>query len=175
VIDNYDGVVEAVGFRTTRIRTLTGHLVTIPNEKVVNSGLENIGKRPHIRWLTNITITYDTPPDRVEKAVSIISKILDNHEGMHPDFPPRVYFNGFNDWSLNIMVITWYHPANYWDMQEWLQRTCLEILRRFNDEGIDFAFPSRTLYLANDDKRQVKLKMLKGETVTYIPEGESHE
>ncbi len=175
MIDNYDGVVEDVGFRSTRIRTLTGHLVTIPNEKVVNSGLENIGKRPHIRWLTNITITYDTPPNKVEKAVSIINEILDNHEGMHPDFPPRVYFNGFNDWSLNIMVIAWYHPANYWDMQEWQQRTCLEILRRFNDEGIDFAFPSRTIYLANDDKRQLKLKMLEGETITYIPEGESNE
>jgi MscS family membrane protein len=175
MIDNYDGVVEDIGFRSTRIRTLTGHLVTIPNEKVVNSGLENIGKRPHIRWLTNITITYDTPPNKVEKAVSIINEILDNHEGMHPGFPPRVYFNGFNDWSLNIMVIAWYHPANYWDMQEWLQLTCLEILRRFNDEGIDFAFPSRTIYLANDDKRQLKLKMLEGETVTYIPEGESHD
>jgi MscS family membrane protein len=175
MIDNYDGVVEDIGFRSTRIRTLTGHLVTIPNEKVVNSGLENIGKRPHIRWLTNITITYDTPPNKVEKAVSIINEILDNHEGMHPDFPPRVYFNGFNDWSLNIMVIAWYHPANYWDMQEWLQRTCLEILRRFNDEDIDFAFPSSTIYLANDDKRQLKLKMLEGETVTYIPEGESRD
>jgi MscS family membrane protein len=175
IIENYDGVVEDVGFRSTRIRTLAGHLVTIPNEKVVNSGLENIGKRPHIRWLTNITITYDTPPDKVEKAVSIIKEILDNHEGIHPDFPPRVYFNGFNDWSLNILVIAWYHPANYWDMQEWLQRTCLEILRRFNNEGIDFAFPSRTLYLANDDKRQLSLKMLKGETVTYTPEVRSQE
>jgi MscS family membrane protein len=171
VIDKYDGVVEGVGFRSTRIRTLTGHLVAIPNEKVVSSGVENIGKRPHIRWLTNIDITYDTPPDKVEKAVSIVKEILDNHEGMHPDFPPRVYFNGFNDWSLNITVFAWYHPADYWDMQEWQQRTCLELLRRFNDEGINFAFPSRTLYLANDDNRQRKLKMLKGETVTYIPEG----
>ena len=175
LINNYDGVVEDVGFRSTRIRTLTGHLVTIPNEKIVSSGVENIAKRPHIRWLTNITITYDTPPDRVEKAVSIIKEILDNHEGRHPDFPPRVYFNGFNDWSLNILVIAWYHPANYWDMQEWLQRTCLEILRRFNDAGIDFAFPSHTSYLANDNKRQLKLKILKGETVTYIPEGGSPE
>ncbi len=174
IIDNYDGVVEDVGFRSTRIRTLTGHLVTIPNEKVVNSGLENIGKRPHIRWLTNITITYDTPPDKVEKAVSVIREILDDHKGMHPDFPPRVYFNGFNDWSLNIMVIAWYHPANYWDMQEWLQQTCLEILARFNDEGIDFAFPSRTVYLANDDDRQLKLKMLQGETMSYAPEDASN-
>jgi MscS family membrane protein len=175
LIDSYDGIIESVGFRSTRIRTLNGHLVSIPNEKIVNSGLENIGKRPHIRWLTNITITYDTPPDKVEKAVSIIKDILDNHEGMHPDFPPRVYFNGFNDWSLNILVIAWYHPANYWDMQSWLQRTCLDILRRFNDEGIDFAFPSRTVYVANDDKRQLKLDMLKGETVTYAPEGGSNE
>ena len=73
------------------------------------------------------------------------------------------------------MVIAWYHPADYWAMQEWQQQTCLKILRRFNDEGIDFALPSRTLYLANDDKRQLSLKMLKGETVNYIPEGGSHE
>jgi MscS family membrane protein len=76
IIDAHDGVVEDVGFRSTRIRTLTGHLVTIPNEKVVNSSVENIGKRPHIRWLTNITITYDTPAERVEKAVTIIKDIL---------------------------------------------------------------------------------------------------
>ncbi len=161
VIDNYDGVVENVGFRSTRIRLLTGHLVTIPNEKVVNSGLENIGKRPFIRWLTNIGITYDTPPDKIEKAVEIISAILENHEGLNLDFPPRVYFNGFNDYSLNIMVIAWYHPANYWDFQAWVQRTCLEITRRFHEYDIDFAFPTRTLHLANDDKRQLMLKMMK--------------
>ncbi len=162
-IDKYDGIVESVGFRSTRIRTLTGHLVTIPNEKLVNSSLENIGERPHIRWLTNIGITYDTPPDKVEKAVQIIREILENHEGMKEDFPPRVFFNGFNDWSLNIMVIAWYHPPNYWDYQAWLQKTCLEIMGRFDAEDIDFAFPSRTIYVANDDKRQLKLKMLKGQ------------
>ncbi len=160
VIDNYDGVVEDVGFRSTRIRLLTGHLVTIPNEKVVNSGLENIGKRPNIRWLTNIGITYDTPPEKIEKAVAIIREIIADHEGMHPDFPPRVYFNGFNDWSLNIMVLIWYHPPEYWDFQEWVQRTCLEITRRFSAEGIDFAFPTRTLHLANDDKRQLKVGLI---------------
>jgi MscS family membrane protein len=162
-IDQYDGTVENVGFRSTRIRTLTGHLVTIPNEKLVNSSLENIGERPYIRWLTNIGITYDTPPDKVEKAVQIIREILENHEGMKEDFPPRVFFNGFNDWSLNIMVVVWYHPPDYWDYQAWQQKTCLEIMRRFEAEEIDFAFPSRTIYVANDDKRQLKLKMLKGE------------
>lgn len=163
LIDNNDGVVESVGFRSTRIRTLTGHLVTIPNEKVVNSTLENIGQRPYIRWLTNIGITYDTPPDKVEKAVQMIREILDNHEGMHADFPPRVFFNGFNDWSLNITVLAWYHPPDYWSFQAWLQNVCLEIMRRFESEDIDFAFPSKTVYMANDDKRQLKLMMLKGQ------------
>jgi len=162
-IDQYDGIVENVGFRSTRIRTLAGHLVTIPNEKLVNSSLENIGERPYIRWLTNIGITYDTPPDKVEKAVQILEKTLENHEGMKEDFPPRVFFNGFNDWSLNILVIAWYHPPDYWNFQAWLQKTCLEIMRGFEAEDIDFAFPSRTLYMANDDKRQLKLMMLKGQ------------
>ena len=83
-----------------------------------------------------------------------------DHEGMHPDFLPRVYFNGFNDWSLNIMVLIWYHPPEYWDFQEWVQRTCLEITRRFSHEGIDFAFPTQTLHLANDEKRQLKIELL---------------
>ena len=66
VIDGNDGIVESVGFRSTRIRMLTGHLMTIPNEKIVNTFVENIGLRKKIRWLTNITITYDTPPGKVE-------------------------------------------------------------------------------------------------------------
>lgn len=163
VIDNFDGVVEDVGFRSTRIRTLTGHQVSIPNEKVINTIIENIGRRPHIRWNTNITITYDTPVDKVERAVEIIREILENHEGMHEDYPPRVYFNGFNDWSLNIEVYAWYHPGDYWSYQAWLEKTCLKIMRAFEAEGIEFAFPSSTLYLANDDKRQLKLRMLKGQ------------
>jgi len=168
VIDNYDGTVESVGFRSTSIRTLTGHLVSIPNEKVVSSTLENIGRRPHIRWLTDITITYDTPPDKVEKAVKIIEDILENHEGMNKDFPPRVYFNNFNDCSLNIMVIAWYHPPNYWDCQAWIQKTCLEIMRKFEKEEIEFAFPTQTVYLANDEKRQLKLRLLSGENIQKL-------
>ncbi len=163
VIDSYDGVVESVGFRSSRIRTLTGHLVAIPNEKLVNSTVENIAKRPHIRWSTNIGITYDTPPEKVEAAVAILEAILADHEGRDPEFPPRVFFNGFNDWSLNIMVLMWYHPANYWDFQVCVQRICLEILRRFRAAGIDFAFPSQTVYAAGDDRRILKL-MLTGAT-----------
>jgi len=169
VIDNSDGIIEKVGFRTTRVRLLSGHLVSIPNEKVVNSTVENIGRRPYIRWKTTIAISYDTPTDKVKKAVSILKEILDNHDGMNPERPPRVYFNEFGEWSLNIMVLAWYHPPNYWEMQTWQMQTCLEILKQYNDVGIQFAFPSRSIYLANDDRRQLKLKILKGDTEIFHP------
>lgn len=163
VVDGYDGTVEMVGFRSIRLRTLTGHLVTIPNDRIVTSSIENISKRPHIRWNTNITITYDTPPEKVKRAVEIVEEILENHEGMHPDFPPRVYFNGFNDWSLNISVFAWYHPADYWAYQAWLQKTCLSIFEEFEQEGIDFAFPTQTVYLTYDERQRLALNILLGD------------
>jgi len=157
VVDGHDGPVEEVGFRSTRLRTLDGHLVTIPNGELVNKSIKNISKRPYIRRLCNFTITYDTPPDKVERAVAIIKELLDNHEGMHPDFPPRVYFNDFNSASLNLFVIYWYHPPAYWDFLAFGERFNLAVFRRFGEEGIDFAFPTQTLYLAGDEKRPLNI------------------
>jgi MscS family membrane protein len=158
-----DGTVEDIGFRSTRVRTLTGHLVTIPNEKLATDSVENIGRRPSIRRLTNITITYDTPPEKVEKAVSIIREILDNHEGMDPDFPPWVFFNEFNDTSLNILMIYWYFPPDYWAYLNFTERVNLEMMRRFEAEGIEFAFPTTTTYLAQDNRRPLHISV-SGET-----------
>ena len=157
VLDGIDGPVEDIGFRSTRIRTLTGHLVAIPNEKMATINIENIGRRPSIRRLTNISITYDTPPEKVERALTIIREILENHEGMDPDFPPRVYFNEFNDASLNMLMIYWYFPPNYWDFLAFNERVNLQIMRAFEAEGIQFAFPTTTAYLAQDDRRPLSI------------------
>ncbi len=149
VVDGHDGPVEQVGFRSTRVRTLTGNLVTIPNSEMASKTILNIGKRPHIRHLGYITITYDTPPEKVERAVAIIKELLNNHEGMQPDFPPRVYFHEFSASSLNIIMLYWYHPPKYWDYMVFNERLNMDILRRFNQEGISFAFPTQTIHLAN--------------------------
>jgi len=160
VIGGHDGPVVEVGFRSTKIRTLEGHLVTVPNSLIANEKVQNIGKRPYIRRLMNVTITYDTPPEKVLRAVEILRELLDDHEGMDPEFPPRVYFNDFNADSLNIIVIYWNHPPNYWDFLAFNQKINMQIFERFNGEGIEFAFPTQTLYLANDDKRQLAVRVL---------------
>jgi MscS family membrane protein len=159
VVGGHDGTVEEIGFRSTRVRTLTGHLVTVPNEKVATDSVENIGRRPSIRRLTNITITYDTSLNKVQKAVEIIREILENHEGMDPEFPPRVYFNEFNADSLNILMVYWYFPPDYWAYLELTQRINMEIMRRFEEEGIQFAFPTTTTYLAHDDRRPMQVQV----------------
>ncbi|MFP4471266.1 MAG: mechanosensitive ion channel family protein [Bacteroidales bacterium] len=153
VVDGHDGPIESIGLRSTLIRTLEGHLVAIPNGELANRTIQNIGKRPHIRRLANITITYDTPTEKIQEAIDIIKDVLKDHEGMHPEFPPRVYFSEFNSDSLNLMVLYWYHPPDYWAYMEFSEKVNFEIFSRFNEAGIDFAFPTKTLYLAGDDKR----------------------
>ncbi len=174
VIDKYDGFVESVGYRSTKLRLWSGNLVNIPNEKITNSSVENFARRPHIWWQTNITITYDTPPEKVDQAVQIIQNILEDDEDTSKEWPPWVFFDAFNDWSLNIRVTAWfvrdgYEPKQF-DYYAWRQRNCRKILRRFNEEGIQFAFPTNTTHLANDDERQLKLMMLSGQELPADPE-----
>ncbi len=158
VIDGFDGPVEEVGFRSTRIRTLEGHLITIPNGELANKTIQNIGKRPSIRRNSVISITYDTPPEKVRRALDILRELLQDHEGLHSDFPPRVFFEQFGTASLDLRMLYWYHPPDYWKFVEFGQRLNLQILERFNAEGIDFAFPTQTIYLAGDTKRRLAVR-----------------
>ncbi len=151
VVDGHDGPVESVGFRSTRIRTLDGHLVTVPNGEIAHKTIHNIGQRPYIRRVMNVRIAYDTPPEKLQRALAILADALDDHEGMQPEFPPRVFLEDFHETALNVRAIYWYHPPNYWDFCAFGERLNLELVKQFNTEGIRFALPSQTLYL--DDRR----------------------
>ena len=161
--DGHDGPVESVGLRSTRVRTLDGHVVTIPNSRAADSVIHNMSKRPFIKRVMNITITYDTPVDKIEKALSIVRELLHNHEGMNPEFPPRVYFSEMKADSLNMLAIYWYFPPEYWPFMEHAEKVNLGLMRRFEAEGIDFAFPTQTIHIAGDSKRELVVKHLQAE------------
>lgn len=146
VAKGHDGMVEEIGLRSTRLRLLSGHQATIPNEQMANTDIENIDLRPHIRRLFNIAIRYDTPLEKIEQAVTIIERILENHEGMDSELPPRVYFNEFNRDALNIIGLYWYHPPDYYAYMALCQRINMQIIRDFSMAGIHFALPSRTVF-----------------------------
>lgn len=162
IFDGHDGIVEQIGVRTTRLRRLDGHVACIPNSKAVDSVLHNVGKRPFIKRTMDITITYDTPVAKIEEAVQIVKDILDNHEGMNPERPPRVYFSELNADSLSINATYWYFPAEYYDYMAFSERVNFELMRRFEAAGIEFAFPTQTLYLAGDPNRKLRIETAPG-------------
>ncbi len=154
-IDAFEGSVERVGLRSTSLRTPAGNLITIPNKTAANSSVENISRRPYIRRVVNFGLVYDTSPEKMELAISILEEIFKDHEGMRPELPPKVHFTEFKDCSLNIQVITWYHPSDFFKHLDWWSKMNLEALRRFNAAGLEFAFPTSTSYLAGDAKRKL--------------------
>lgn len=163
-IGSVDGSVEEIGLRSTKIRLQTGHVTSIPNDKLADTEIENVARRPYIRRVSNITITYDTPQEKIPLAVEIIREILSVPEAYvatdgnthpndpinRPNFPPRVFFNELNADSLNILMIYWYHPPATWDFLEFSQQVNEEIMRRFSEAGIEFAFPTQTIHLAGE-------------------------
>ena len=148
--ETVDGVVECVGFRSTRIRSLDGHLLTIPNSKVADAAIENISKRPYIKCAYSLGLTYDTPPEKIDRAVKILHEILDSHESFSKDMPPDICFDAFKDWSLNVSVIVWYMTTDGALARKWQHEQNLMILRRFNEEGLEFAFPTTTSHFVGD-------------------------
>ena len=144
-IGDFTGSVEQVGLRSTRLRTMDGTLVTIPNSTVANAHINNISKMPCRKSNFTLGLTYDTPAEKVEEALSILKDILEQHPGIRKDYVVR--FEAFADFSLNIRVIYFTLTP---DWAQWLavaEEVNLSILRRFNASHLDFAFPTQTLYL----------------------------
>jgi MscS family membrane protein len=144
-----DGVVETIGLRSTRVRNLDGHLITVPNKTMGNATITNITLRPNIKTVMNISITYDTPTPKVKQALQILSDVYKGHAMTHDVW---ISFNQFADSSLNILVIHWWNATVYKDYLAGMQEMNLDIKQKFDEAGISFAFPTRTLYLKQDSE-----------------------
>ena len=161
VVKGHDGFVEEIGLRSTKIRALTGNIVAIPNDQMADAEIENIGQRRHIRRMTELHIPIDTSREKVETAVGCIRKILSNHEGMTPEFPPRVFFADFLPDAFSIQMIYWYSPPNLWEFMALNERINLEIFAAFDKCGIQFSLPLRHTYWKHDDQQgplEIQLK-----------------
>jgi len=146
-LDSVDGVVEAIGLRSTRVRNLDGDLINIPNKTMGGATITNISRRPTIRTEMNFGLTYDTPPDKVKRALMILEEIYRSHP-MTRDL--LVSFNKFGDSALNIMVVHWWNGTDQKAYFAGMQQLNLAIMQRFGTEKIEMAFPTQTLYVKPD-------------------------
>lgn len=148
-LDSIDGTVETIGLRSTRVRNLDGFLVTVPNKTMANASIVNISKRPNIKTVMNIGVTYDTTSAQIERAMRIIDEIYRPHP---KTADLLISFNKFDSSSLNIMVVHWWNSTDFKDYLLNFQLLNLDLKRRFDAEQINFAFPSQTIYLRQDSK-----------------------
>lgn len=148
-IDAVDGLVETIGFRSTRVRNLDGYLVVIPNKTMGNAIITNVAERPNIKTVMNIGVTYDTPAERVQRAMQIIEEIYKPHPKTSDLI---ISFNKFESSSLNILVVHWWNSTDFKEYLLGFQHLNLELKRRFDAEGISFAFPTQTVYLRQNSE-----------------------
>ncbi|MFA5044655.1 MAG: mechanosensitive ion channel domain-containing protein [Paludibacter sp.] len=147
-VDGFDGIVEDIGIRSTRLRTLERCLVTIPNYKIVEASVENISEEPMRRILSKIGLTYDTTPEKMNQAIDILKTMPLKIKEI--DSEVYVFFSDFANFSMVVTFIYFIQKKS--DIPETISKVNLEILTAFNAAGLNFAFPTQTLYLKADDK-----------------------
>lgn len=143
-LDAIEGRVEAIGMRSTRVRTADGHLVSIPNKTVGNATITNIGRRPSIRTVLNLGLTYDTDTGKLKHALHLLEEIYRN-DPMTQDV--SITFNKFADSALNVEVVHIWKGTDQKAYLKDLQGLNLRVKECFDREGIEFAFPTQTVYV----------------------------
>lgn len=140
------GTVEEIGIRSTRIRTVEKTLVTLPNKEIMDSNINNFSRRPMRRTETTVGVTYDTTPEKMRSLLDALRKMLAEDDMVDTE-SVYVNFAGFGDSSLDVELKYFISSADY---REWLdnrERINLRIMDIVYGLGLDFAFPSTTVYL----------------------------
>lgn len=150
VMDN-DGVILKIGLRSTRMETLDGTIVALPNKELVNATIENVTRRDAIKFTEQIGVEYSTDVHKLDRAIEIIREILSTTEHLDSEF--HVNFMNFGDFSLNIRFFYWVQPPDYWLAQDVRGEINFRIKQQFDEEQISFAFPTQTIHAFTETKK----------------------
>ena len=152
IVDGIEGTVETVGIRSTRIRTFYNSLVSLPNSNLVTSKVDNYGLRKYRRWKSTIGIVYGTPVPRIEAFCEGIRELVREHPFTRKDYY-QVWVNEFGASSIDILIyVFWQAPDWQTELRE-RHRFMIDIMRLAEIVGVDFAFPSQTIYLERGESR----------------------
>lgn len=142
-IDTDMGVVEKIGIKTTRLRTLEGQLLIVANRELTTARVQNFKQLEKRRALFTLGVTYETEQDKLKQIPSIIKKIVENEENTEFD---RCHFVNFGDFSLNFETSLYVGTKDYIEFRNIVERVNFAILEAFNAKGIEFAYPTSLEY-----------------------------
>ena len=142
------GIVQSVGMRSSRIVTDDGTRCTVPNSTLTNAAVFQRNRRGHLKRVIDLALTYETTPEEMEQAVKILHKIMDDFHGRDmAEFRPRIFFSSFGAWSLDLRCIIFFKTESFEEEEALLSELNFAILREFDAAGLQFAYPTRTVYM----------------------------
>ncbi len=146
IVDTHMGTVEHIGMKTTRIRSLSGELLIFSNTDLLRSRIRNFKQMQERRIVFTIGVTYETPYEKLTAIPKMIQKAVEAHEPARFD---RAHFKGYGPHSLDFEVVYWITSPDYTLYMDIQQAINLDLFREFEKEGIEFAYPTQTLYIKN--------------------------
>lgn len=149
-IGDVEGTVIDINLRSTKIKTLDNSIITLPNNIVANSLITNISAIEQRRINEVIGITYDTPNEKIERAIEILKQIIrDNDEVETND--NLIYLEKLNSSSIDIHIQAYVKYGDLTNYRRVKENVILEIIKRFRAEDISFAFPSQSIYINHEN------------------------
>lgn len=152
-VDDKLGSVEYIGIKTTRIRAITGEQLICSNKDLTDSRVHNFKRMERRRTVFNLGVVYQTPPEKIRQIPGMIREIIESKEDVTFD---RSHFSAFGDFSLNFEIVYFIHSPDYTLYMDRQQAIYNEILEKFEAEEIEFAYPTQTLFAANEFAKVVK-------------------
>jgi MscS family membrane protein len=146
VIQGVEGTIEEVGFRSTRIRTFYKSLVTLPNAKVADAVVDNLGERTYRRLKMDLGLTYDTTPEQMQAFVEGVRAVLQANAKIWKDYY-EVHFNNFGPSSLDVMVYAFLDVKSWTEELTEKHNILMEFLRLASTIGVSYAFPTQSLHV----------------------------
>lgn len=141
--NGFDGVVKEIGMRSTRIRARDGREVTLPNADIANNSIVNISSEPERKIVIDLGLTFDTTPDEMRKALELLKQITEQNPYVN-EKKTVAMFNSFGEFSLNIRLM--YYIIKGSDVFETMSDVNFEVLEKFKQNEIQFAFPTQTIH-----------------------------
>jgi MscS family membrane protein len=141
-IEGFDGRIIDIGLRSTRLQTMEGRIVTIPNATFSDSPVENVTREPSRKILQTIGLTYDMSAEQMLEAMGVLREIAEANEATEDKI--IVSFDGFGDFSMNILFV--YYVAKKADIRGTQTEINMSVLRAFGERGLEMAFPTQVVY-----------------------------
>lgn len=151
-IGDKDGVVETIGLRSTRLRSLDGTVWSIPNRTMTDTPIHNYSERPNFKEVFVITLNYNTTAENLRRGKEILHGILDKHPLFNEKQPPVITFSAMADYSLNLQAVCFFQTTDFGEFVKAKEEINFQILEKFGQAKLDIAFPTQTICLEQSGK-----------------------